>query len=791
VRIFLRIVTGLLLVVVLALAGAFFWLRHSLPTLEGEVVARGVSAPVEIVRDKEGVPHIRAATERDGWYAMGYVHAQDRLWQLEFQRRVAAGRLAEFLGERAYDNDRLMRTLGIRDLSIRIAGKLDAKTRESLQAYADGVNAVMAGSKLPPEFTVFRIEPEPWKPEDTIGWLFVMAWDLSGNWRSELARARFAAQLGTMRANEIMPPYPGDAAIALPDYTELYKKIEPIAGQLMAAFPGAEEAVGSNNWVLDGSHTESGKPLLANDPHLGLQAPSLWYLAHVATPEGNVLGGTLPGVPFVVLGRNDRVAWTMTTTGGDTQDLFVERLVPNDATRYLLPGGGTAPFTIREEVIRVGSEDRRIRIRSTRHGPVISDVVRNVAGVTPKGHVIALAWAALSEENATARGGFALNRARNAAGIVEAARDFHSPQQTIVYADVEGTIGMIAPALVPRRRADNEAMGRVPVPGWIARYDWDGFVPYEQMPAIVSPRTGMIVTANHRITPPGYREFMTTDWFPPYRAERVEKLLGEREKHSMVSMRALQADDLSRLAVEALPMMTAAAPATEGGKRAKAKVAGWKGNMAVNEAAPLVFSAWYREFTRLVYADELGLLFPEGWELRSSFMIGAMRGERPYVGWCDNVATKDAETCEDLASQAFDLAAVDLQKRYGEDSRWRYGQAHFAAGSHRPLGFTPVLGRFFNVEPESAGDATSVNVGATTIRDEAFPFSNRHAPSLRAIYDFSDLERSVFIHSTGQSGHVASRWYSSFAERWARVDYITIPTKPDASQSAYVLRLVP
>src|SRR6185369_4175927 len=194
-----------------------------------------------------------------------------------------------------------------------------------------------------------------------------------------------------------------------------------------------------------------------------------------------------------------------------------ERLVPDDPTRYLLPGGGTAPFAIREEVIRVGSEDRRIRIRSTRHGPVISDVVRNVAGVTPKGHVIALAWAALTEENATARGGFALNRARNAAGIVEAVRDFSSPQQTLVYADIEGTIGMIAPALVPRRRADNEAMGRVPVPGWIAKYNWDGFVPFEQMPAIVSPRTGMIVTANHRITPPGYREFMTTDWFPPYR----------------------------------------------------------------------------------------------------------------------------------------------------------------------------------------------------------------------------------------------------------------------------------
>ncbi|APV51963.1 hypothetical protein BWI17_21210 [Betaproteobacteria bacterium GR16-43] len=791
-RFVLRGLLVLFIVVVLAAAGAWFWLQRSLPRVEGEVKVGAISATVDVVRDREGVPHIYAKSERDGWFAMGYVHAQDRLWQMEFQRRVASGRLSEFLGERSYDNDKLMRTLGIANLSHRIVEKLDANTRLSLQAYADGVNAYIGSDPpLPPEYAVFGLKAEPWKPDDTIGWLLVMAWDLSSNWRTELARLRYAAKLGTLRTGELLPPYPGDAVQPLPDFGELYRNVEPVAGPLLAAFPGAEEAIGSNNWVLDGSHTESGKPLLANDPHLGLQAPSLWYLAHVSTPEGNVVGGTLPGVPFVVLGRNDRIAWTMTTTGGDTQDLFVERLAPGNPARYVTPDG-TEAFTVREEAIRVGSDERRIKVRSTRHGPVISDVVKSAAGAAPKGHVIALAWAALTDDNATARGGFALNRAKNAAGLVSAARDFHAPQQTLVYADVEGTIGMIAPALVPKRSPENEAQGRVPVPGWIAKYDWQGFVPFEEMPQAVNPRTGQIVTANHRITPPGYRPFMTNDWFPPYRAERIEALLAERPRHSMLTMRALQADDLSRLAVEALPMIAAAEPVTEAGKRTKTILAGWKGHMAIGEAAPLVFSAWYRELTRLVYADELGpTLFAEAWETRSAFMIGVMRGEAPYAAWCDNVTSNEPETCEELAAKAFDLAAVDLEKRYGAESNWRWGRAHFAAGQHRPLGFTPVIGRFFNIEPETAGDGTTVNVGSTTIRDEAAPFSNRHAASLRMVYDFSDLEKSVFMQSTGQSGHIASPWYSSFAERWARVDYITIPTKREAIEGARVLQLLP
>jgi penicillin amidase len=786
---FRKILVALVLAVVLAAAGGWAWMQRSLPQLDGTALSKGLAAPVEIVRDKEGVPHIFAKSERDGWFAMGYVHAQDRLWQMEFQRRVSDGRLAEFLGERAFEVDKLMRTLGVARLSERIVAHMDAGTRANLEAYSAGVNAFLASDPtLPIEFQVFRIKPRAWKPADSIGWLLVMAWDLSGNWRLELARMRFIARLGPERTNELMPPVPRDTASPLPDFRRLYAAAGPEAGALAAAFPPEGDSIGSNNWAVSGARSETGKPLLANDPHLGLQAPSLWYLAHIATPAGNVVGGTLPGVPFVILGRNDETAWAFTTTNSDTQDLFIERVDPKDPASYATPAG-TAKFEVRDEVIRVGKEERHLMVRTTRHGPVLSDVVKSVHDNTPAGYAIALAWAALTDEFATARAGFALNRAHNGHEVVLALRDFTAPHQNVVYADRAGHIGMIAAARVPVRRPDNEAMGRVPVPGWDAKYDWQGFLPFEDMPQWVDPASGEIVTANDKITPPGYKPFLSVDWFPPYRSERIRELLAQHPKHSMDSFAAIQADTLSRLARELLPVARAARPQTEAGRDTQTLLAAWSGEMKAGERAPLAFAAWYRELTRLVYADELGSLFDESWDLRATFMIAVMKGENGMQRWCDDVSTPRHETCEELASRAFDLALPDLERRYGGIIPW--GDAHKAQGIHRPFGVVPVIDRYFNIEPATPGDSYSVDVGGYTIRDAALPFGNRHAPSLRAIYDLADLDRSLYMQSTGQSGNVFSPWYADMAERWAKVEYITIPTQRAAIAAAHTLTLTP
>jgi penicillin amidase len=345
--------------------------------------------------------------------------------------------------------------------------------------------------------------------------------------------------------------------------------------------------------------------------------------------------------------------------------------------------------------------------------------------------------------------------------------------------------------LVPVRRADNEALGRVPVPGWLAKYDWEGYVAFDQLPAAVDPKAGTIVTANHKITAPGYKPFMTSDWFAPFRANRIEQLLAERPKHSIASFRAIQGDALSAMAREMLPVATSAKPGTDEGRAARSLLLEWNGVMDVDAAAPLVFSAWYRELTRLVYADELGALFRDSWESRGTFMLAVMKGEPGYERWCDDVSTKEKESCAHLAGRAFDLAAIDLARRYGERSTWRWGRAHFAASDHRPFGFFPVVKGLFNIAPETPGDGFTVNVGQFFIRDEERPFANRHAASLRAIYDLANLDNSLYMQSTGQSGNRLSPWYDSFAERWAKVEYVTIPARRESITAAHTLVLKP
>jgi penicillin amidase len=417
--------------------------------------------------------------------------------------------------------------------------------------------------------------------------------------------------------------------------------------------------------------------------------------------------------------------------------------------------------------------------------------VKGAADALPKGHVLALAWAALTEDNTVARAGFALDRAKNGAGIVEALRDFTAPHQNVVYADREGHVGFIAAARVPVRRADNEAMGRVPVPGWDAKYDWQGFIPFEELPQYRDPPTHHIVTANNKITPPGYAPFISFDWFPPYRSDRIEEMLAAQPKHSIETFERMQADVKSQLARVMLPFAREAKPQTREGREAQAMLTGWNGEMTRDAQAPLVFSAWYRELTRLVYADELGPLFATSWEQRLPFMLSVLKGENAMGHWCDDVNTQGVETCPQLTAKAFDLAAKDLGDRFGKPAGWLWGRAHYAAGDHRPFGFVPVIAGLFNVDPETPGDSYTVDVGHYIIGDNARPFANRHAPSMRAIYDLADLDRSLFMQSTGQSGNVMSPWYANLAERWARVEYITIPVRRDAIAAEHRLVLAP
>ena len=789
---FLRFLAGLTLLFVLAAVAGYLYLRQSLPKTEGEIHLSGLAARVDVLRDRYGIPHIFAASLEDASFALGFVHAQDRLWQMEMSRRIAAGRLAEIVGTGGLETDRFLRTLGVRRSAEANLRTLDAETRKLLEAYAAGVNAFLAGDPvLPPEFWLTGARPEPWTPADSVGWVKMMAWDLGGNWRDELLRMRLSKTLPLARIHQFLPPYPGEQPPVIADLKELYSTLDRDAVRL-ARFAPDNEGIGSNNWVVSGARSESGKPLLANDPHLGLTAPPVWYFAQLSTPGINVIGATFPGVPGVILGRNERVAWGMTNTGPDVQDLYLEKL--DAAGGYHTPEG-PQPFQVVEEIIRVkGAEPERLRVRISRHGPVISDVSRAAQDEAPRGHVIAFAWTALAEDDRTIQFALRMARAREWDGFLAAARDFHAPQQNIVYADIEGNIGFVAAGRVPQRRPDNDLKGMAPAPGWLARYDWVGNIPFEQLPRSFNPAEGAIVTANHRITPPGYPHFIGFDWQPPYRAERIQQLLDAAPKHSVQSFARIQADVVSLAMRELLPKLLAARPRSEEARKALALLAKWDGAMRPERAEPLIAWAWWRELTRAIYADELGEAFRANWLARAVFLGKVLSGDPAHARWCDDVRTPATETCEEVLALSLDAALADLARRYGADpTRWRWGEAHVARHEHRPFSRQPLLAPLFDITVPSPGDAFTVNVGRNNFNDEAQPFANRHAASLRAIYDLSDLEKSLYIHSGGQSGNILSDHYDAFTQAWAKNEYIPMRAERKTldAEPHQLLRLLP
>lgn len=781
----------LLLFCVLAALGGYAYLSQSLPKSSGEIATAGARAPVEILRDGHGIPHVFAASVVDAHFGLGFAHAQDRLWQMEMNRRVAAGRLAEALGAGALDTDRFLRTLGVRRAAEENLKRYDSETRAALDAYAAGVNAFLATDPvLPIEFWLTGVRPEPWAPADSIAWAKMMAWDLGGNWRSELLRMRLSSTLPTQRIEEFLAPYPGDAPAGLPDLRELYRKLEKPSRELARTFGEAPDfALGSNSWTVAGSLSASGKPLLANDPHLGLTAPPVWYFAHLHAPGLDVIGATLPGAPGVVLGRNERIAWGFTNTGPDVQDLYIEKL--DGAGRYVAPEGPRA-FLTREETIRVkGAPDERITVRVSRHGPVISDTLRVAQEAVPRGHAVSMAWTALADDDLTAQGILRLGTARDWEGFLAAARDFHAPQQNMTYADVDGNIGFVAAGRVPVRKAANDLKGLAPAPGWDARYDWAGYVPFGELPKSFNPAAGLLVTANHKITPPGYPHPLTFEWQPPYRARRIETLLRETAKHSLGSFAAMQADILSLPSQELLrSLLRITAPKSDAAREALKQLGAWDARMDAGRPEPLLFVAWWRELARRVYADELGDAFQRNWSARPVFMQSVLDGRGGQGLWCDDVRTPRGETCEQAAAEALDAAIADLRARYGtESATWQWGAAHVARHEHRPFGRVRWLAPFFDIRVPTPGDAFTVNVGRSDF-DQPEPFANRHAASLRALYDLAEPDASLFIHSGGQSGNVLSAHYRSFTAAWARGQYVPMVTARQRLEAAGVQRLV-
>ncbi len=847
-----------LVVLAAALAGSgYVWLRGSLPEIDGERTAYGVAAPVEVVRDRHGIPHILAGNEEDALFALGYVHAQDRLWQLEMNRRIGAGRLAEVLGAAAVDTDRLLRVLGLHRRAKASLASLDPASRRRIAAYVNGVNSWLEtrDGPLPPEFLIVGFEPEPWTEADTVVWARVMALDLAREWSRDLMRLRMSEFLDPERILDFYTPYREDKprgvqlpdsgspagegprpdpdaesdrgpplpGVSLPPTGERSpsgeesgpRAVRPARargfapGEALApappahaahpstaaagfTFPPANGLPGSNSWAVTGAKSTTGKPLLANDPHLGLTVPSVWYFAHLSWPGRDVVGATFPGMPLVVLGHNGRIAWGLTNTGADTQDLFIEKLDPENPARYLAPDGYRR-FEVHREVIKVkDGEDVVLRVRATRHGPVLDDASAGAAGASPPGHVLALGWTALRRDDLTVQAGLGLPGASDWASFAANLRQFHSPPLNVSYADVDGNIGFLVAGRIPLRpglRPSEARPGTTPRPGWDGRHDWSGFIPFDALPRVYNPPGEALVTANHDVTRVDYPHRLTFEWAAGYRAERILERLASRPRHDTESFRSLQQDRVSLFARALLPRLRGVDLGPESSplaRRARDLLEGWEGDMDPERPEPLVFHAWIWEFGRLVTGDELGPVQRPAWGRKGPFIQRIL--ETSEV-WCDDLATGHVETCDEMLARALEGAVNRLADGRGDDpAAWRWGQEHHALAEHRPLASSP-LAPLFNLEGPAPGSIYTVNSFEFSPLDGERPFTSTHGPSLRAIYDLADLDRSLFIHSTGQSGNVLSPLYDNFEEGWRNGEYVTIPTRRERFEDGALGRL--
>ena len=788
-----RILLGVTVLVLVAGVAGFFVLRTSLPKTDGTVVVQGLEKPVEIIRDNNGIPHIFAANDRDASFALGYVHAQDRLLQMELMRRFGAGRLSEIVGAPALRVDRVARTLGLYRLAEASFVHLQSETQAGLKAYAAGVNSYLTTHKgvLPISFYLLGFKPEPWRPADSLVWGRIMATRLAFNWRNELLRAYLAKKIGADKISALWPADPKDAPFTLAGgdgkRSQMFETFG--AGAIYSALPREFGTGASNAWAVSGALTKSGKPILANDPHLQIGAPILWYLAHIETPSGKIIGATVPGVSTVIVGHNGYIAWGFTTTYADTDDVFIERIDPKSPAKYLTPTG-PKPFKTRTEIIKVKSgKDVQLVVRETRHGPVLNGMLgKRARAAIPAGQVLALSAPWLRESDTTPDALYNLNRARNWTQFTAALRRWAAPPQNITYADVWGTIGLYTPSLIPIRKQGD---GYMPVPGWTSEYDWDRFIPFSELPFVKNPISGWVVNANNRLVGPSYPHFISREWGAHYRASRINKLLANTAKHDLDTMARIQGDRLSVMAADLLPLLLAAPVKGERQKRAVRLLRGWNREMNRNRPEPLIFMAWVREINRALYADELGKLFPLYFGVRPKVVRHMLTKE---TSWCDDVRTPSKETCNQRIATALDRALTDLRKRYGaEPADLRWGKAHYADFRHPVLNYVPVIKRIANLSIPSNGGRFTVNKASPRIGDAKAPFAQRSGPGYRAIYDLAKLDRSRFIIATGQSGNPFSRHYDDFVERWRDIRYVKITgTRAELRRNASgVLSLIP
>ena len=805
-----RITTGILVLMMVVLFAAQYFLSRSLPDYDEDFALSGISAPVEIVRNNADVPHIFGSNDEDVFYALGFAHAQDRLWQMTMLRRTAQGRLSEIFGAQTVGIDELLRRFDLYELSLQSVEDQDAPTRAALEAYSKGVNAwigqvnLYARGRGAPEFFMFEPAIGAWAPADSIAIIKLMAVQLSSHLESEVLRAQLSLILDPARVADILPDDPRQAVMGLPEFaqvmpgapgnlgpsTEFAMIDDPISPFKSRDFAGA-----SNAWAAAPFRTAAGGTLLANDPHLGLTAPSIWYLARLQLTSGDVIGATIPGMPVILAGRSEKLGWALTSSYLDDQDVVIEQINPVNPEQYMTPEG-PVDFLSRKTIMQIKDQPSvTLTLRWSQSGPILPGTHYDLASVTPAGHVAALSWTALSGDDTSMTSAMRLMKSQSVTEAVAAGELFVAPSQNLTLADADG-IGFQMIGKMPARDVASRTKGRMPAPGWTGSNRWTGMLPYSDNPRDIAPASGLLGNTNNKITDAPFPRHVSFDWGDTQRIQRFIALMKERNIHTRDSFIEAQSDTVSPTARTLLPLIGAdlwftGDPAAEGTpERQRQKtlelLAQWNGEMNEHLPEPLIAEAWLRALQRRLTADELGPMVDAFTHPEPVFIERVYRNIDGASVWCDVAQSAPTETCTDIARDALDDALIELSAVYGPAiESWRWGDAHQATHDHPVLGEVPFLRYFVNIRQSTSGGDTTLMRGRTRGTGAA-PYENVHAGAYRGVYDFADPESSVFIISTGQSGHPLSRHYDDLSVLWRSGEYIPMRLDPQLARAGAV-----
>ena len=803
----LRLVLVMIFMIVGTFGLAYYFASRSLPDYDAESVVRGLNAPVEIVRDNANVPHIFGESDADVYFALGFAHAQDRMWQMTMLRRTAQGRLSELFGERTLEIDKVIRRYDIYNLAVASVDDQDKPTTIALDAYAAGVNAwlaeVNAGARGrgTPEMWLFNHPVSPWQPADSLAILKLMALQLTSHLEREVLRARTSLMLPSARLADLLPDDPSTGVAALPEYAQLVPNLPRYTPNMRLAYGSLNPsktpqlAGASNAWAASIDRSAAGATLLANDPHLGLTAPTIWYLARLELQSGGIIGGTIPGMPVVLTGRSADLGWGLTSSYLDDQDVFLEELNPGNVTEYRTQNGWT-PFGTRESIIRVKDAPAvTVKLRWSVNGPIMPAAQYDLGSITPAGHVTAIGWTALSDKDTSMSAGLAISRAYSVQDAIAAGENYIAPSQNLILAD-RNQIAMKTIGAIPARDAAHQSKGRLPSYGYLPQNRWKGRQPYVDNPEFINPQGGILGNTNNKISDKPFPNHVSFEWGDNQRINRWQRLMQSRAVHTRESFIEAQLDTVSYTARSLLPLIGAdlwftgsvAADGTSERRRQQALelLAAWNGEMNEHLPEPLLYAAWLRHLQDRLIRDEMGPLTSEFTHPNPLFIERVFRDVDGASVWCDVLQSAPVETCTDIARLALDEGLIWIDENVGGTvASLRWGDLHQAAHDHPVLGTAPVLNWFVNIRQSTSGGDNTLQRGLTSGTGPN-PFQNVHSAGYRGVYNFADPDSSVFVSATGQSGHPLSRYYDNLGELWRRGEYIPMSLDPDLARAAAV-----